>query len=51
MSMDQGGSTTMWVKQQAANGRNGVVSRSHNTDPVENDGPRSVANGVFVQLI
>jgi hypothetical protein len=51
MSMDQGGSTTMWVKQQAANGRNGVVSRSHNTAPAENDGPRSVANGVFVQLI
>ena len=51
MSMDQGGSTTMWVKQQATNGRNGVVSRSHNTDPIESDGPRSVANGVFVQLL
>jgi exopolysaccharide biosynthesis protein len=50
MSMDQGGSTTMWVKG-ANPERNGVVSRSHNDRPEEEDGPRHVANGLFVSLI
>lgn len=50
MSMDQGGSTTMWVKG-ANPDRNGVVSRSHNDEPVEQDGPRHVANGLFISLI
>mmetsp|Transcript_31533 Transcript_31533/g.43278 ORF Transcript_31533/g.43278 Transcript_31533/m.43278 type:complete len:336 (-) Transcript_31533:214-1221(-) len=50
MSMDQGGSTTMWVKG-ANPDRNGVVSRSHNTEPAEQDGPRNVANGLFVELL
>jgi hypothetical protein len=30
--------------------RNGVVSRSHNTEPAEQDGPRNVANGLFVSV-
>lgn len=50
MSMDQGGSTTMWVKG-ANPDRNGVVSRSHNNKPVEQDGPRNVANALFFSLI
>jgi exopolysaccharide biosynthesis protein len=50
MSMDQGGSTTMWVKG-AYPERNGVVSRSHNTEPAEQDGPRHVANGLFITLV
>jgi exopolysaccharide biosynthesis protein len=50
MSMDQGGSTTMWVKG-ANPSRNGVVSRSHNDEPVEQDGPRHVANGLFISLV
>ena len=50
MSMDQGGSTTMWIKGVNPD-RNGVVSRSHNTEPVEQDGPRSVANGLFLELL
>ena len=50
MSMDQGGSTTMWVKG-ANPERNGVVSRSHNSEPAEQDGPRNVANGLFVELV
>ena len=50
MSMDQGGSTTMWVKG-ANTDRDGVVSRSHNTEPVEDDGPRNIANGLFIEAI
>jgi exopolysaccharide biosynthesis protein len=50
MSMDQGGSTTMWVKG-ANPARDGVVSRSHNNKPVEEDGPRNVANGLFLALV
>jgi exopolysaccharide biosynthesis protein len=50
MSMDQGGSTTMWVKG-ASPERDGIVSRSHNTEPVEQDGPRNVANGLFFELL
>eukprot|EP01038_Epipyxis_sp_PR26KG_P015555 gene15555-21004_t len=49
MSMDQGGSTTMWVKG-ANPDRNGVVSRSHNTEPVDQDGPRNIANGLFIEV-
>jgi exopolysaccharide biosynthesis protein len=50
MSMDQGGSTTMWVKG-ANPSRDGVVSRSHNDRPEEEDGPRHVANGLFISLV
>lgn len=50
MSMDQGGSTTMWVKGVNPN-RDGVVSRSHNTRPVEEDGARNVANALFIELL
>jgi hypothetical protein len=50
MSMDQGGSTTMWVKG-ANPSSNGVVSRSHKTEPVEQDGPRNIANGLFISLV
>jgi exopolysaccharide biosynthesis protein len=50
MSMDQGGSTTMWVKG-ANTDRDGVVSRSHNTEPVEQDGPRNIANGLFIETL
>lgn len=50
MSMDQGGSTTMWVKG-ASPSRDGIVSRSHNTEPVEQDGPRNIANGLFLSLV
>lgn len=50
MSMDQGGSTTMWIKG-ANPARNGVVSRSHNDRPVEEDGPRNVANALFLALV
>eukprot|EP01033_Poteriospumella_lacustris_P001047 gene1048-757_t len=50
MSMDQGGSTTMWVKG-ANPSRDGIVSRSHNTEPVEQDGPRNVANALFLTLV
>ena len=31
--------------------RDGVVSRSHNTEPAIEDGPRNVANGLFVQIL
>jgi hypothetical protein len=68
MSMDQGGSTTLWsppppsppshsqrvlmCRVKGANPeRNGVVSRSHNTVPADQDGPRNVANGLFVELL
>lgn len=47
MSMDQGGSTTMWINGE---GINGVVSNSDNTDP-GGGGTRAIANGLFVELI
>lgn len=50
MSMDQGGSTTMWVRGVNPQ-RDGVVSRSHNTRPEEEDGPRNVANGLFLEIL
>jgi len=50
MSMDQGGSTTMWVKGVNPE-RDCIVSRSHNTRPVEEDGPRNVANGLFIEIV
>lgn len=50
MSMDQGGSTTMWIKGVNPS-RNGVVSRSHNSEPVEQDGPRNIANALFLSLV
>jgi exopolysaccharide biosynthesis protein len=50
ISMDQGGSTTMWIKGERPD-RNGVVSRSHSSVPDIEDTPRNVANGVFIELI
>lgn len=50
LSMDQGGSTTMWIKGERPD-RNGVVSRSHSSVPDIEDTPRSVANGVFIELL
>ena len=46
MSMDQGGSTTMWIKSQTSTSTNGdgVVSYS-------GGGARNVANGFFVEII
>ena len=48
--MDQGGSTTMWIKGERPD-RGGVVSRSHSSVPDIDDTPRNVANGVFVELV
>jgi exopolysaccharide biosynthesis protein len=50
MSMDQGGSTTMWIKGENPS-KNGVVSRATNTEPAENEGARNIANGLFIELI
>ena len=50
LSMDQGGSTTMWIKGERPD-RGGVVSRSHSSVPDIDDTPRNVANGVFVELL
>lgn len=50
LSMDQGGSTTMWIKGERPD-RGGVVSRSHSSVPDIEDTPRNVANGIFVELI
>lgn len=47
MSMDQGGSTTMWVSGENPD-RNGVVSKSDNKEP-DGGGVRSIANGLFIQ--
>jgi len=44
MSMDQGGSTTMWVKGADSASGDGVVSYS-------GGGARNVANGLFVELV
>jgi hypothetical protein len=96
MSMDQGGSTTMWIdgmccyyrarfSLQTSNDhdiilrvlpcytvswlifcifvyrmyihvgenpdRNGVVSRSDNKQPAEQEGARALANGLFIELL
>lgn len=48
MSMDQGGSTTMWIQGENPD-RDGVVSRSDNKSPTE--GARSLANGLFLELL
>ena len=50
MSMDQGGSTTMWLRGENPS-RDGVVSRSDNKEPEENEGARNIANGLFIELI
>jgi hypothetical protein len=51
MSMDQGGSTTMFVKG-ANPSRSGVVSRSDNKQPEDSEGTgRHLANGLFVEVI
>ena len=50
MSMDQGGSTTMWVRGENPS-RNGVVSRSDNKEPEESEGARRIANGLFVEVL
>lgn len=49
MSMDQGGSTTMWIKGEAPD-RNGVVSKSDNKEP-DGGGVRSIANGLFIEVL
>ena len=48
MSMDQGGSTTMWV-EGANPDRDGIVSRSNNKEQTESG--RSIANGLFVEYL
>lgn len=49
MSMDQGGSTTMWVKGEDPS-RDGIVSRSDNKVPPSEEGTgRALANGLFVK--
>lgn len=50
LSMDQGGSTTMWIKGERPD-RNGVVSRAHNFIPDVEDSPRNVANGLFIEVL
>ena len=50
MSMDQGGSTTMWISGENPE-RNGVVSRSDNTQPEETEGARNLANGLFIEVL
>lgn len=50
MSMDQGGSTTMWIAGENPS-RNGIVSRSDNKIPEEQEGTgRQLANGLFVKI-
>jgi len=49
-SMDQGGSTTMWIKGENPS-KNGVISRATNTEPAENEGARNIANGLFIEVI
>lgn len=50
MSMDQGGSTTMWIDGEAPD-NDGVVSNSDNTSPGGGGTGRSIANGLFVELL
>jgi exopolysaccharide biosynthesis protein len=50
MSMDQGGSTTMWIDGEGPSGKDGVVSNSDNTSP-GGGGTRALANGLFVELL
>jgi hypothetical protein len=38
----------MWIKGENPE-RNGVISRSDNKVPAEQEGSRAIANGVFVQ--
>ena len=49
MSMDQGGSTTMWIGGENPE-RNGVVSKSDNKEP-DGGGTRSIANGLFIEIV
>lgn len=48
MSMDQGGSTTMWIDGENPE-RNGVVSRSDNKE--QSEGARKLANGLFIEVL
>jgi exopolysaccharide biosynthesis protein len=50
MSMDQGGSTTMWIDGENPT-RNGIVSRSDNTQSEATEGARNLANGLFIEKI
>ena len=50
MSMDQGGSTEMWIKA-FADTNNGIVSDSSNMSGDGPSGGRSIANGLFVQTV
>lgn len=49
MSMDQGGSTTMWVRGENDE-RSGIVSNSDNKEEASGTG-RALANGLFVELL
>lgn len=50
MSMDQGGSTTMWIAGENPS-KNGIISRATNTEPAENEGARNIANGLFIEVL
>lgn len=50
MSMDQGGSTTMWIAGENP-ARDGIVSCSDNKEPCENQGSRALANGLFIEVL
>ena len=45
-----GGSTGMWIKGENPS-RNGMVSRSDNKKPEEEEGARRLANGLFIEII
>jgi hypothetical protein len=50
MSMDQGGSTTMWIGGENPT-RDGIVSCSDNKSPCEGQGARALANGLFIEVL
>ena len=49
ISMDQGGSTTMWINGESPE-RNGVISKSDNKQP-DGGGARKLANGLFIEVV
>lgn len=54
MSMDQGGSTTMWLQKDVsgqADQTDGVVSNADNVDSNTPGAGRAIANGLFVQSL
>lgn len=48
MSMDQGGSTTMWIQGENES-RRGIVSCSDNKGDCSSQGGRNLANGLFIE--